>query len=86
MFDGQRQLIQPNLTLLFDLPGEIAESRRQSVRVADKFEKLNLGFFEKVRAEYLRRAKDAPDRFRIIDANQDKDLVWKELEKIAISL
>jgi len=86
MFDGQRQLIQPNLTLLFDLPGEVAESRRQSVRVADKFEKLNLGFFEKVRAEYLRRAKDAPDRFRIINANQDKDLVWNELEKIAISI
>jgi dTMP kinase len=86
MFDGQRQLIQPNLTLLFDLPGEVAESRRQSVRVADKFEKLNLGFFEKVRAEYLRRAKDAPDRFRIINANQDKILVWKELEKIAISI
>lgn len=86
IFDGQRQLIQPDLTLLFDLPADIAESRRQSVRVADKFEKLNLSFFERVRTEYLRRAHDSPERFRIIDANQDKALVWNQLQKIAISL
>ena len=50
-------LLQPNLTILFDLPGEVAEARRSKVRAPDKFEKMDLNFFEKVRQEYRRRAK-----------------------------
>ena len=50
-------LLQPNLTILFDLPGAIAEARRSQVRAPDKFEQMDLNFFERVRQEYLRRAK-----------------------------
>ena len=37
-------LLQPNLTILFDLPGEVAEARRSKVRAPDKFEQMNLDF------------------------------------------
>ena len=62
--------IQPNLTFLFDLSSEIAQSRREQVRTPDKFEALDSHFFENVRNEYLRRAKNDPDRFMVIDSNK----------------
>lgn len=77
-------LIQPNLTLLFDLPGSVAEERRSKARSPDKFEQLDLPFFEKVRAEYLRRAKEDPERFVIIDALQTPELIWKRLQEISL--
>jgi dTMP kinase len=83
LVQGRAQgLIQPNLTFLFDLPGSVAEERRSKARSPDKFEQLDLSFFEKVRAEYLRRAKADPDRFVIIDALQTPELIWKQLQEI----
>ena len=77
-------LLQPNLTILFDLPGEIAESRRSKVRAPDKFEKMDLSFFERVRQEYLRRAKDDPKRFHLVDATQTPEAIWDGLKQIQI--
>ena len=77
-------LIQPNLTILFDLPGEIGEARRSKVRAPDKFEKMDLNFFEKVRQEYLRRAKEDPKRFYLVDATKTPDLIWSDLKKLEI--
>ena len=79
-------LLQPNLTILFDLPGEIAEARRSKARAPDKFEKMDLNFFEKVRQEYLRRAKDDPTRFHLVDATQTTDIIWGELENLEFKL
>ncbi len=79
-------LLQPNLTFLFDLPGSIAEARRSKVRAPDKFEKMDLDFFEKVRQEYLRRAKADPKRFYLVDATRTPDAIWGELESLEIKL
>lgn len=79
-------LLQPNLTILFDLPGSVAQDRRSQVRSPDKFEQLDLHFFEKVRQEYLRRAKSDPDRFHIFDATQSKDAIWTGLKSLNIIL
>jgi dTMP kinase len=79
-------LLQPNLTLLFDLPGEIAEVRRSKARTPDKFEQMDLSFFEKVRQEYLRRAKADPKRFYIVDATKTPELIWNELQALEIKL
>lgn len=85
LVQGRAQgLIQPNLTFLFDLPGAVAEERRSKARSPDKFEQLDLSFFEKVRAEYLRRAKADPDRFVIIDALQTPELIWKQLQEFRL--
>lgn len=79
-------LLQPNLTFLFDLPGSIAEARRSKVRAPDKFEQMDLDFFEKVRQEYLRRAKADPQRFHLVDATQTPEAIWNELKSLEIKL
>ena len=78
-------LIQPNITFLFDLPGNVAEERRSKARSPDKFEQLDLSFFEKVRGEYLRRAKADPERFVIIDALKTPDAIWQQLQEISFN-
>ena len=79
-------LLQPNLTFLFDLPGSIAESRRSKVRAPDKFEKMDLDFFEKVRQEYLRRAKADPKRFYLVDATRTPEVIWSDIQSLEIQL
>ncbi|MBU3557919.1 dTMP kinase [Polynucleobacter sp. Ross1-W9] len=79
-------LLQPNLTILFDLPGEIAEARRSKVRAPDKFEKMDLDFFERVRQEYLRRAKADPKRFHLVDATKTPEAIWDGLRLIQVAL
>jgi dTMP kinase len=79
-------LLQPNLTFLFDLPGSVAEARRSKVRAPDKFEKMDLNFFEKVRQEYLRRAKADPSRFYLVDATRTPEVIWKDLEALEFKL
>ena len=82
----QRYLLQPDLTFLFDLPSATAETRRSAAREPDKFEVLNTNFFENVRKEYLRRATDDPARFKVIDANDSKEIIWKKLQEIITSI
>ena len=79
-------LLQPNLTFLFDLPGSIAEARRSKVRTPDKFEKMDLDFFEKVRQEYLRRAKKDPSRFYLVDATRTPEVIWNDLASLEFEL
>lgn len=51
-------LLQPNLTILFDLPGEVAEARRSKARVPDKFEKMDLSFLKEfVKNIYVEQRK-----------------------------
>lgn len=78
--------LQPDLTLLFDVPLETAAQRLASAREPDKFEAESRAFFERTRAEYLRRAAEAPGRFRVIDATRSIDDIRVTLEKIISSL
>lgn len=72
----------PDLTLLFDVPIDTALARRQGAREPDRFERESAGFFERTRSEYLRRAAEAPHRFRIIDASRGIDEIRADLETI----
>lgn len=67
--------LQPDLTLLFDVPVEISMKRLANAREPDKFEREDAQFFEKLRHAYLSRAAENPLRFRVIDANQPLDEV-----------
>jgi dTMP kinase len=78
-------VLQPDLTILFDLPGEIAQERRSKVRAPDKFEKMDLNFFEKVRQEYLRRANENPQRFHLVDATRTPEAIWAGLQSLKIA-
>lgn len=78
--------LQPDLTLLFDVPIEVARARLDAAREPDKFERERADFFAATREVYLRRAAEFPDRFRIIDSTRSKAAVQKELEEIVLSL
>ena len=62
--------LQPDLTLLFDLPLEVARERLDATRTLDKFEREQGEFFARCRAEYLRRASLYPERFVMIDSTR----------------
>ncbi|MDH5357379.1 MAG: dTMP kinase [Gammaproteobacteria bacterium] len=63
--------LQPDLTLLFDVPVEVGQqrvlSRNQGV---DRFEQEKVEFFQRIRDCYLQRAQQEPERIKIIDASQ----------------
>lgn len=60
--------LQPDLTLWFDVPPEVAEARRAAVRQPDRFESQDTQFFTRVRDAYERRRTTDPQRFERIDA------------------
>jgi len=62
--------LQPDLTLLFDVPLEVARERLDATRTLDKFEQEQADFFSKCRNEYLRRAQQFPQRIAVIDSTQ----------------
>ncbi len=78
--------LQPDLTLLFDVPLEVARERLDATRNLDKFEQEQADFFAATRAEYLRRAAEFPQRFRVVDATRTIPEVHKQLEFILSSI
>jgi len=64
-----QQGLQPDLTLLLDLPVDIGLQRAGKRGELDRFEQEDRSFFELIRAAYLQRAAAFPQRFRIIDAS-----------------
>ncbi|MSQ81131.1 MAG: dTMP kinase [Candidatus Methylopumilus sp.] len=64
-----------DLTLLFDLPVEISIERLKKNRAPDKFEKESEAFFNRLRNVYLNLARQHPNRYRVINANQAIELV-----------
>ncbi|RIX49657.1 MAG: dTMP kinase [Rhodocyclales bacterium GT-UBC] len=79
--------VQPDLTLLFDLPLDVARERIVlASRVLDKFEQERADFHERVRQAYLERAQSNPSRVRIVNANQTRDEIRKSLEIVVSSI
>lgn len=79
--------LHPDLTLLFDLPVNMAAERMaDAARALDRFEQEKADFHERVRAAYLRRAEENPARFRIIDSRQTIDQIKNKLELIIASV
>ncbi len=74
--------LQPDLTLYFDLSPEIGRARTRQARNPDRFEREQAEFFERVRAAYLRRAAEHPQRIRVIDAAGSVAEVQAKLENI----
>lgn len=78
--------LQPDLTLLFDLPVALARARLEAARAPDKFEREQSEFFAATRAEYLRRAAQFPARFRVIDATRPIAAIQVELAQVLAAL
>lgn len=78
--------LQPDITLLFDVPVEVSLQRLASARTPDKFEAQGAEFFARLRSQYLSRAAEYPNRFRVIDAHRSLEEVKKTVEEIILSL
>jgi dTMP kinase len=77
----------PDLTLVFDVPADVARKRRaSSASRPDRFEREDPAFFERVRQVYLDRARAEPRRIRIVDADRPPAKVKEELEDIISSI
>ncbi len=73
------QVLEPDLTVWFDIAPHVAAHRLAGARVPDKFESQPQAFFERVRAGYAARAAAAPGRFAVINADQSRERVWDEV-------
>jgi len=78
--------LQPDLTFLFDVPLAVARARLDATRDLDKFEQEQADFFNATRNEYLRRAGQFPQRFRVIDSSRTIPEIRQQLQAIVEGL
>ena len=78
--------LQPDLTLLFDVPLEVARERLNRSRTLDKFEQEKDDFFVGVRDAYLQRAAQFPARVKVVDATRSVEQVWQQVESLLSAL
>lgn len=67
--------LQPQLTLLLDAPPGVGLLRAKNRGAHDRIEQEKMDFFERVRAVYLQRAEQFPERFCVIDATEPLETV-----------
>ncbi|BEP68937.1 dTMP kinase [Variovorax sp. V35] len=79
------QLLQPQVTVWFDLAPEIAAQRLAGARVPDKFEAQPVEFFRRVAQGYANRAAADASRFVRIDASQARDQVWQQIDTALVA-
>ena len=74
----------PDLTILLDLPADVAMLRRNKTGVEpDRLESEQVEFFERARDEYLRRAEEP--RFLIVDAADSVESIHQQvLERVKL--
>ena len=72
--------LEPQMTLLFDLPIEVGMERARARGRLDRFERSGSEFFERVRQAYLAQAQSDPNRIQVIDAAQDLESVTAQVE------
>lgn len=77
------RVLQPDLTIWFDLPAQVAAQRLAGARIPDKFESQPVAFFEHVAAAYARRMESDPSRFARINSNQAAETVWLDVVRVA---
>lgn len=78
--------LQPDLTLLFDLPVEVGLGRRQRAGEGwNRFDAASIAFHERVRAGYRALAAEAPERWRILDADRDADAVQSSVAETVVA-
>ena len=75
---------EPDMTLWFDLPAEVAAERLATARVPDRFEAQPGEFFARVAQGYAERARTAPQRFVRIDAHASRHAVWQQITQAVV--
>jgi len=78
--------LQPDLTFYFDVPVDVGRARVSRIKAADRFEKEQAEFFQRVREAYLERAQKFSKRIHLIDATQSLPAVQAEMQQILESM
>ena len=82
-----QEVLQPDLTLLFDLDTAAAKDRQTKAGlIPDRFERQQQDFFSAVRQTYLERARRFPQRIRVIDSSAAVEDIQVILKKIVSSI
>tara|TARA_Y100001935_G_scaffold255670_1_gene271168 strand:- start:9661 stop:10296 length:636 start_codon:yes stop_codon:yes gene_type:complete len=82
LFDWLEGSLDPDLTILLDLPVDQGMSRIKSRQALDRFESENKIFFNKIREGYLDLALSHPDRIQLIDSSRELKSVQEDINKI----
>lgn len=84
--ESLKQLVQkdltPDLTFILDLDVKKALERAKNRGDFDRIELEEISFFQRARDTYIKRAKQNPEKYRIIDADQDIEKVKKDVIEI----
>lgn len=78
--------LRPDLVLILDVDPQVGLQRISKERELDRLEIEQIGFYNRVRDCYLQRAKQNPNRYRIIDANQPLERVIEKTKEIISTL
>lgn len=78
--------LQPDLTLLFDVPVEVSQQRLSQNISLDRFEQEKQDFFQRVRDAYLKRAAQFPERIQVIDSARTLAEIQSDLEHVLSSI
>lgn len=65
-----QESLQPDLTVVFDLPPAMGRARAGRIKTPDRFESESDAFYARVRAGYLSRAIAEPHRVQVVDASR----------------
>lgn len=72
----------PVITFLLDIPLDVAAARlRQSGKAADRLEREDHAFHQRVRQAYLQMAQAEPARFVIIDGTPSMDVISRQINE-----
>ena len=77
--DWVQGALRPDLTVILDLPVEIGLERAGKRSQPDRFEQEGLAFFNRVRDTYLQRAQANPQRYAVIDASPQLEVVQQHI-------
>ncbi|MGE3920256.1 MAG: dTMP kinase [Gammaproteobacteria bacterium] len=78
--------LQPDITLLLTAPVDIALHRTKQRSELDRIEVEKEAFFVNVQENYLKRAKQYPNRFKIIDAARSVSEVQQQIKEVMDSI
>ena len=73
--------LEPDVVILLDAPVEVGLERADKRGAKDRFEVEQQAFFERVRATYLELAREAPDRYLVIDASGSIEDVGERVDE-----
>jgi dTMP kinase len=72
--------LRPDLVVILDIEPELGLQRARQRGKPDRFEQESIAFFNRVRATYLERARQNPERYVIIDASKTLDQVQQQIK------